>query len=45
MIVRKDPAVTFPAGDPEERQAIIEILRETNPDLPVFWRMVPAKEP
>jgi hypothetical protein len=37
--------MTSPGCDREECQAIIEILRETNPDLPDFWRMVPANEP
>jgi hypothetical protein len=36
----KEPQVA-----PEDRQAILEILRETKPNLPDYWKDSSAKKP
>ena len=38
ILVGKDASPQFGRRTPEERRAILEILRETKPNLPAYWR-------
>jgi hypothetical protein len=38
VLTGKDTGSAFAHLTPEDRQAILEILRETKPDLPEYWR-------
>ena len=38
VLTGKDQSPAFARRTPEERKAILEILRETKPGLPDYWR-------
>ena len=41
VLTGKDQSGLYGKWGPAERQAVLEILRETKPDLPAYWRATP----